>query len=77
MGSIGIDELSIDSSAATDYPVHRVVLGAGLWAVENVNMSWDDGAGPPAVGATISVVPSRIAEAPEAPARVVIEWKKN
>ncbi len=74
---VGIDTLSLDAhDAAPAYPVHRLVLGAGLYQLENLKLDWDD-AGPhkpPARGASVYVLPSKVRGAPEAPCRVVVMY---
>lgn len=36
MKAIGIDNLSIDRGISTDFAVHKIVNGAGVYALENV-----------------------------------------
>ncbi len=36
VSGLGCDTLSIDPGASSDYPVHRLVLGAGLYQLENL-----------------------------------------
>lgn len=64
---IGVDTCSIDRLVAHDYPVHRLWLGAGRWAVENLaNLEKV----PPA-GAFVVVGVPRIAGSTGFPARVI------
>jgi kynurenine formamidase len=65
-----VDTLSIDSGAAADFPVHKLWLGAGKWAVECVaNL----GKVPPS-GATVFVGAPKVAAASGGPARVLAVW---
>ncbi len=64
------DTLSIDTGAATDFPVHKVWLGAGKWAVECVaNL----GEIPPS-GATVFVGAPKVETASGGPTRVLAMW---
>ncbi len=63
---VGIDTLSLDPGDSQTYPAHHIFLGQGLFQLENVaNL-----AAMPATGATIFVLPLKIRNGPEAPARV-------
>ena len=63
---LGIDTLSVDAGAATDFPVHRVALPAGLWHVEGlVGLE-----AVPDTGATVVVGALRLPGASGTPARV-------
>lgn len=64
---IGVDTCSIDRLVAKDYPVHRLWLGAGRWAVENLANLHQV---PPA-GAYVVVGVPRIAGSTGFPARVI------
>ncbi len=65
-----VDTLSIDTGAATDFPVHKLWLGAGKWAVECVaNL----GKIPPA-GATVFVGAPKVETASGGPTRVLAMW---
>jgi kynurenine formamidase len=66
VSGIGIDTLSADCDGTT-FPVHRLVLGSGRYLVENLN---NLGALPP-TGATIYVMPIKLVDCTEAPARVI------
>ncbi len=33
---LGVDMISIDGPDTTEFPVHRIILGAGMVAVENL-----------------------------------------
>jgi kynurenine formamidase len=66
VSGIGIDTLSADCDG-TSFPVHRLVLGSGRYLVENLtNLE----ALPP-TGATIFVLPMKLVDCTEAPARVI------
>ena len=65
-----VDTLSIDTGAATDFPVHKLWLGAGRWAVECVaNL----GKVPPS-GASVFVGVPKVRGASGGPARVLALW---
>ena len=65
-----VDTLSIDTGAATDFPVHKLWLGAGKWAVECVaNL----GKIPPS-GATVFVGAPKVETASGGPTRVLAMW---
>jgi kynurenine formamidase len=65
-----VDTLSIDTGAATDFPVHKLWLGAGKWAVECVaNL----GKIPPS-GATVFVGTPKVESASGGPTRVLAMW---
>ena len=63
---VGIDTLSLDPGTSQTYPAHHIFLNHGLFQLENVaNIQ-----ALPAVGSTIFVLPLKIEQGPEAPARV-------
>jgi len=65
-----VDTLSIDTGVATDFPVHKLWLGAGKWAVECVaNL----GKVPPS-GATVFVGAPKVESASGGPTRVLAMW---
>lgn len=66
IAGIGIDTLSADSGA-NDFPVHRVVLGAGKYLVENIA----NAKLLPPTGAKSLVLPMKINDGTEAPVRMV------
>ncbi len=66
VAGIGIDTLSPDAGGK-DFPVHRVILGAGKYIVENVANAEHV----PPMGAKIMVMPIKIKEGTEAPIRLV------
>jgi kynurenine formamidase len=66
VSGIGIDTLSPDCEGS-GFPVHRIVLGAGKYIVENLtNLS-----SLPATGSTIMILPIKLHGCTEAPARVI------
>lgn len=65
IAGIGIDTLSPDA-LGEDFPVHRAILGAGKYIVENIANAKDL----PATGAKIMIMPMKIKEATEAPVRL-------
>ena len=66
IAGIGIDTLSADAGT-DDFPVHRAVLGAGKYLVENVaNASLL-----PPVGAQSIVLPLKMKDATESPVRMI------
>ena len=66
VAGLGIDTLSPDARGE-DFPVHRVILGAGKYIVENVANAKNV----PPTGAKISIMPMKIKEGTEAPVRLV------
>jgi kynurenine formamidase len=65
-----VDTLSIDTGVATDFPVHRLWLGTGRWAVECVaNL-----AKVPPAGATVFVGAPKVEKASGGPTRVLALW---
>jgi kynurenine formamidase len=63
---IGVDTMGVEPGIATDYPVHRITLGAGLFHIEGmVNL----GLLPPR-GFTLVVAPMPLVGGSGAPARV-------
>ena len=65
IAGIGIDTLSPDAGGK-DFPVHRAILGAGKYLVENVANAKNV----PATGAKILIAPMKIKNATEAPIRL-------
>lgn len=63
---IGMDTLSSDARGE-DFPVHRIMLGAGKILVENVANAKDL----PPTGAKILIMPMKIKDGTEAPVRLV------
>jgi len=66
VNGLGCDTLSIDYGASGDFPVHHVVLGAGLYQLENLaNLSEL-----PETGAFLVVAPIKLEGGSGGPARV-------
>lgn len=65
VSGIGIDTLSPDA-LGKDFPVHRVMLGAGKYIVENIA----NAESLPPTGAKISIMPMKIKGGTEAPIRL-------
>ena len=59
---------SLDPGYSKDFACHRILLGAGIFGIENIN---DNIALLPAQGATLLVLPMKIVGGSGAPARVV------
>lgn len=67
VAGIGIDTFSLDIGISTDFPVHKIMLGADKFQLENLaHLSQL-----PAAGAYVLAAPVKIARSPEAWARVV------
>jgi len=66
ISGLGTDTLSADSRCGS-FPVHRAILGAGKYLVENIANA---DLLPPS-GAKIFVIPIKIKEGTEAPARII------
>ena len=66
IAGLGTDTLSADAGGK-DFPVHRVVLGAGKYLVENAAHAKEL----PPVGAKVCVLPMKIQGGTEAPIRLV------
>ncbi|KKT00996.1 MAG: hypothetical protein UW07_C0014G0007 [Candidatus Nomurabacteria bacterium GW2011_GWF2_43_8] len=66
IAGLGIDTLSADTGAG-GFPVHRAVLGAGKYLVENIANAKNL----PPTGAKIFVLPMKIKDGTEAPIRLV------
>ena len=66
IAGLGVDTLSADNGSA-GFPVHRAILGAGKYLVENV-ANLDE---VPPMGAKIMVMPIKIKDGTEAPIRLV------
>ncbi len=68
IAGLGIDTLSADKGK-DDFPVHRIVLGAGKYLVENIA----NAKALPPTGAKIFVLPMKIKDGTEAPIRLVAQ----
>ncbi len=66
IAGIGIDTLSPDAGGG-DFPVHRMLLGAGKYIVENVANARDL----PVNGMKITISPMKIKDGTEAPIRLI------
>ena len=64
---VGIDYLSIDPHDSTDWPAHRLLLGAGVVVIEGLDLSEVE-----AGEYEMACLPLRIEGAEAAPARVVL-----
>lgn len=69
---IGMDTMSFDKGNSRDFPAHKIILGKGLFGLENVaNMDKI-----PIYGATLYVMPMKIGRASGAPTRVIATFPK-
>lgn len=59
---------SLDTGNSTDFIAHRILLGAGIYGIENLNGNIDL---VPSAGSTLIVMPMKLAGGSGAPARVV------
>jgi len=67
---IGVDTLSLDYGASTDFKTHVTVLSANKWGLENVaNL-----ASIPPKGATLFVGAPRVQDGSGGPTRVIAVW---
>ena len=66
IAGIGTDTLSADARGK-DFSVHRAVLGAGKYLVENIAHAKDV----PSTGAKIAIMPMKIKDGTEAPIRLI------
>ena len=66
IAGLGIDTLSPDAGGV-HYPVHKIILGAGKYIVENIAHAEQL----PAIGAKIFALPLKIAEGAESPIRLI------
>jgi kynurenine formamidase len=66
VSGLGCDTLSIDHGASSDYAVHRLALGAGLYQLENLT----DMNELPATGAFLVVAPIKLEGGSGGPVRV-------
>lgn len=64
---IGIDTASTDPGLSSTFDVHKVVLGASKFQIENLNLHQPI----PSVGAFGIVLPLKLDQAPEAPVRIL------
>ncbi len=66
IAGLGVDTLSADTGA-NGFPVHRAILGAGQYLVENIA----NAKSLPRTGAKVFVMPMKIKDATEAPIRLI------
>jgi arylformamidase len=67
---VGFDYLSVDRTGAADFPVHQVLLGAGVVIVEGLDLSEV-----PAGEYEMTCLPLRIVGADGSPARVILRTR--
>lgn len=67
VAGVGIDTASLDYGPSTDFIVHRVLNGAGIYGLENIA----NAERLPQKGATLIALPMKIAEGSGAPARII------
>ncbi|XP_054707359.1 isatin hydrolase-like [Uloborus diversus] len=67
---LGIDTLSFDRGNSVDFPTHRILLGHGIFGLENVaNMEQI-----PISGAMLHVMPMKLGKASGAPTRIIATY---
>lgn len=72
INGFGMDTMSFDKGSSTDFPAHNILLGRGIFGLENVaNMEKI-----PIYGATLYVMPMKIRYASGAPTRVIATFPK-
>ena len=71
VSGIGCDTLSVDYGASEDFAVHHLVLGAGLYQLENLS----DLSELPEAGAFLVVAPIKLEGGSGGPARVFAVWQ--
>jgi len=71
VSGIGCDTLSVDYGASEDFAVHHLVLGAGLYQLENLS----DLSEVPEAGAFLVVAPIKLEGGSGGPARVFAVWQ--
>ena len=59
---------SLDPGSSKTFEAHRILLGAGIYGIENLNSNID---ALPALGASLIVMPMKLEGGSGAPARVV------
>lgn len=67
VSAVGLDTASLDPGYCKDFTTHRILLGAGIYGIENINSNIE--AVPP-IGATLFVMPMKITGGSGAPARI-------
>jgi len=71
VSGIGCDTLSVDYGASEDFAVHHLVLGAGLYQLENLSNLSEV----PEAGAFLVVAPIKLEGGSGGPARVFAVWQ--
>ena len=71
VSGIGCDTLSVDYGASEDFAVHHLVLGAGLYELENLS----DLSEVPEAGAFLVVAPIKLEGGSGGPVRVFAVWQ--
>ena len=66
--AVGIDTASLDAGASKDFVSHKILLGNGIYGIENINADIDK---IPPTGSFIMVMPMKIKDGSGAPARVI------
>jgi kynurenine formamidase len=66
--AVGLDTASLDTGASRDFIAHQILLGNGIYGIENINGSIEM---LPNIGATLMVMPMKVTGGSGAPARVV------
>lgn len=72
--AIGLDTASMDPGYSTDFPVHRIILGAGIFGIENINENIKH---LPNSGSNLIVLPLKIVGGSGAPSRVIATIQKQ
>ena len=73
VSGIGCDTMSVDLGASEDFAVHHLVLGAGLYQLENLS----DLGEVPEAGAFLIVAPIKLEGGSGGPVRVFAVWKSR
>ena len=68
VAAVGVDTASIDAGSSKDFIVHKILLQAGIYGIENLNNRVRE---LPCRGSTLFVMPVKIKGGSGAPARVV------
>ena len=72
--AVGIDTASIDNGSSTSFDTHRLILGSGLYAIENLNSQIKL---LPPRGSTVIVLPLKLTGGSGAPTRVLVLIPKS
>eukprot|EP01126_Amoeba_proteus_P065892 TRINITY_DN9443_c0_g1_i2.p1 TRINITY_DN9443_c0_g1~~TRINITY_DN9443_c0_g1_i2.p1 ORF type:complete len:174 (-),score=33.13 TRINITY_DN9443_c0_g1_i2:273-794(-) len=68
VAGVGLDGASLDPGSSANFMVHRILLQAGIYGIENINANIND---VPISGSSLVVMPTKITGGSGAPARVV------